>query len=69
MSKKHWVNRNHYRVSSPDRRSSVLYKTGYLGMDRAVEVTDHYRNGEAKSYHYDNSFAGVVFNGGRGEKK
>ena len=49
---KHWVDDNHYRVTSDDGSKSWLYKAdgGLVGPDTVVEVTDHHEDGTTDAY-------------------
>ena len=70
-SEKKWVDRDHYRVTSEDQKTSWLYKAngGLLGPDNCIEVADHHANGTTTAYEYDGGFLKSLFDGGRGKKK
>jgi len=71
MSKKTWVDSDHYRVTSDDGRSSRLYNSpGWFRPDTCVEVADHHSDGTTTAYE-PASFVQSLLNGGddRGSKK
>ncbi|MCZ7652538.1 MAG: hypothetical protein M5U13_15755 [Thermoanaerobaculia bacterium] len=70
-SKKHWVDRDHYRTVSDDGRRSVLHKAnhGILGIDYPEEVAIHHEDGTTTAYEYDYSLFGFFFGDGRGRRK
>lgn len=71
MSKKVWVDSDHYRIVSDDGRSSELYESpGWFSPDRCVEVTDHNADGTTDAYEVA-GFVEAFLNGGdlRGDHK
>lgn len=71
MSKKHWVDKEHYRTVSNDGKQSWLHKAdgGLFGPDTCVEVADHHEDGTTSAYEYDSSITGQIFFGGKGKEK
>ena len=63
---KDWVDEDHYRVTSDDGKSSVLYEAdgGLFGPDTVVEVADHHSDGTTDAYE---PLSPLV--GGRGDHK
>ncbi len=49
MSKKNWVDDNHYRTTSDDDKTSYLYKYGDLG-DTCIEIAKHHDDGTTDAY-------------------
>jgi hypothetical protein len=60
MSDTNWVDKDHYRVTSDDSRTSYLYKAdgGLFGPDTCEEVAEHHSDGTTDAYEHDNSFDG-----------
>jgi len=71
MSKKEWVDKEHYRITSDDGRTSWLYKAdgGLLGPDSCIEIAEHHKDGKTDAYEVDNSIIGQLFHGGKGKHK
>ena len=68
IGKESWVDKDHYRVTSDDGRTSWLYKTdGWFS--HCVEVTEHHGDGTTDAYKHDDSVIGQLFHGGKGAHK
>ena len=69
--KKSWVDKNHYRKTSSDGKTSRLYEVDnrLFQKDDCIEIADHSSDGKTTAYEYDSSFSSSVFTGGRGKKK
>ena len=68
MTKKSWVDKNHYRSTSDDKTKSYLYKADGLN-SKCVEIADHHKDGTTTAYEHDDSIIGQLFHGGKGKKK
>jgi len=50
-SEKHWVDKNHYRVTSDDGKTSYLYEvSGILCTSHCVEIAKHHSDGTTDAY-------------------
>lgn len=69
MSKKSWVDNNHYRTVSDNGDRSYLYEvSGIMGTSTLVEIADHNDDGTTAAYEVG-GFLDSIFNGGKGAKK
>lgn len=54
MPEKHWVDKDHYRVVSPDGSKSQLFETNHgvfsAFTDRCIEYTEHHEDGTTDAY-------------------
>lgn len=67
MSKdKNWVDKNHYRTTSDDGKTSHLYKfNGVFSSDTCVEIAEHHSDGTTDAY----EVGGFWDSGMKGAKK
>ena len=68
MSKKEWVDDNHYRETSDDGRRSYLWESNGWSSN-LEEVAEHHKDGTTDAYEADNSIIGSVFHGSKGNHK
>jgi hypothetical protein len=68
MARESWVDKNHFRRTSDDGRTSYLYRTdGWF--DYCEEIAEHHPDGTTDAYEVDDSILGQLFGSGKGSHK